>query len=73
MGPSFAGWLGVMSFQIYLDAESVLLPVCVPWTPPHAPHLALTIDSRSSETGQSNEGRKQGTQQTQQSFYEEQK
>lgn len=46
MGPSLAGWLGVMSFHIYLGAESVLLPVCVPWTPPRAPNFALTIDSQ---------------------------
>lgn len=46
MGPSLAGWLDVMSFQIYLDAESVLLPVYAPWTPPRAPNFALTIDSQ---------------------------
>lgn len=43
MGPSLAG---VMSFQIYLDAVSVLHPVCVPWTPLHAPNFALTINSQ---------------------------
>lgn len=46
MGPSLAGWLGVMSFQIYLDAESVLLPVYAPLTPLRAPNFALTIDSQ---------------------------